>query len=78
MSYFHSKTLDAPLVFSGGKWILDVEHDEPFPECGGPVFVKATWQYPLPQTTTGSHPAAHWAQPRGAVGELLLGSECGF
>ncbi|OBG30492.1 serine/threonine-protein kinase [Mycobacterium sp. 852002-51057_SCH5723018] len=49
MSYFHSKTLDTPLVFGGGSWTLDVEHDEPGPQCGGPVFVKVTGQYPLPQ-----------------------------
>jgi serine/threonine-protein kinase len=49
MSYFHSKTLDTPLVFDGGQWTLDVEHDEPGPQCGGPVFVKVTGQYPLPQ-----------------------------
>ncbi|WP_085079755.1 serine/threonine-protein kinase [Mycobacterium palustre] len=49
MSYFHSKTLDTPLVFGGGAWALDVEHDEPGPQCGGPVFVKVTGQYPLPQ-----------------------------
>jgi len=49
MSYFHSKTLDSPMVFSGAQWSTEEAHDQPGPGCGGPVFVKVTGQYPLPQ-----------------------------
>jgi len=49
MSYLHSKTLDSPMVFAGGQWTTDEAHDQPGPGCGGPVFVKVTGQYPLPQ-----------------------------
>ena len=49
MSYFHSKTTDSPLVFSGGVWSSDEGHDQEGPGCGGPVYVKVTGQYPLPQ-----------------------------
>ncbi len=49
MSYLHSKTIDTPLLFAGGVWNLHVEHDDNDPGCGGPVYAKATGQYPLPQ-----------------------------
>ncbi|MEE6177920.1 serine/threonine-protein kinase [Mycobacterium sp. 050134] len=49
MSYFHSKTIDEPLVFGGGAWALDIEHNENASACGGTVFVKATGRYPLPE-----------------------------
>ena len=49
MSYLHSKTIDTPLVFSGGNWDLHVEHDDNDPGCGGLVYAKATGQYALPQ-----------------------------
>ncbi len=49
MSYFHSKTTDTPLVFDGVNWILDVEHDDNDPSCGGPVYAKSTGQYSMPQ-----------------------------
>ncbi|ORV46779.1 serine/threonine-protein kinase [Mycobacterium conspicuum] len=51
MSYFHSGSFDTPMVFSGGNWNMDVEHDEDAPSCGGQVGVKITGQYPLPQPT---------------------------
>jgi serine/threonine-protein kinase len=49
MSYFHSKTTDSPLVFGGGVWSSDEGHDQEGPGCGGPVYVRVTGQYPLPQ-----------------------------
>ncbi|WP_081665310.1 serine/threonine-protein kinase [Mycobacterium sp. UM_CSW] len=49
MSYFHSKTIDTPLVFEGGTWTLHVEHDDNDPGCGGAVYARATGQYALPQ-----------------------------
>jgi Protein kinase domain len=49
MSYFHSGSFDTPMVFSGGNWNMNVEHDEDAPNCGGQVGVKITGQYPLPQ-----------------------------
>ena len=49
MSYFHSKTLDTPLVYDGGNWTLHVEHDDNDPSCGGAVYARTTGQYALPQ-----------------------------
>jgi hypothetical protein len=49
MSYFHSGSFDTPLVFGGGNWNLHIEHDEEAPNCDGPVGVKMTAQYPMPQ-----------------------------
>ena len=62
MSYFHSGSFDTPMVFSGGNWNMNVEHDEDAPNCGGPVGVKITGQYPLPQPPQRSHHAAHRAR----------------
>lgn len=49
MSYFHSGSFDLPMLFGGGNWTLDAEHDQAAPGCGGSVHVKMTGQYPLPQ-----------------------------
>jgi serine/threonine protein kinase len=49
MSYFHSPSGNAPLVFGGGNWILDVEQDTTCPSGTGPAHLKQTSQYSLPQ-----------------------------
>jgi serine/threonine protein kinase len=48
MSYFHSLTADTPLVFSGGNWVLDIQHPEEFTGCRN-LHVKTSAQLPLPQ-----------------------------
>jgi hypothetical protein len=49
ISYFHSGSFETPMVFGGGNWTLDAEHDQDAPGCGGSVHIKVTGQYPLPQ-----------------------------
>ncbi|OBA82481.1 hypothetical protein A9W99_01945 [Mycobacterium sp. 1164966.3] len=48
MSYFHSLTADTPLVFSGGNWVLDIQHPEEFTGCRN-LHVKTSAQLPMPQ-----------------------------
>ena len=49
MSYIHEQSGYVSLVFGGGNWTLDAEHDQAASGCGGSVHVKMTGQYPLPQ-----------------------------
>ncbi|MGB9226372.1 serine/threonine-protein kinase [Mycobacterium sp.] len=49
MSYFHSPSTDTPLVFSGGNWMLNVEHSDNLAGCFS-LGVKTTAEYPLPQS----------------------------
>lgn len=48
MSYFHSLTADTPLVFSGGSWVLDIQHPEEFTGCQH-LNVKTSARLPMPQ-----------------------------
>jgi Protein kinase domain len=48
MSYFHSLTSDTPLVFTGGNWVLDIQHPEEVTGCQQ-LHVKTSAQLPMPQ-----------------------------
>jgi len=48
MSYFYSKTADTPLVFSGGNWVMDIQHAEELRGCVD-LSVKTSEQLALPQ-----------------------------
>jgi hypothetical protein len=37
-----------PMIFAGGNWTQDVDHDQA--SCGGTVHIQVSAQYPLPQT----------------------------
>jgi serine/threonine-protein kinase len=48
MSYLYGVSSDSPLVFAGGTWISESNHDADIPGCGS-THLKTTAQYPLPQ-----------------------------
>jgi serine/threonine-protein kinase len=48
MSYFYSRTADTPLVFSGGNWVMDIQHPERLTGCED-LNVKTSEQLPMPQ-----------------------------
>jgi serine/threonine-protein kinase len=47
MSYFQSGSFDMPMIFAGGNWTMDLDHDQA--SCGGMVHIRVNAQYPLPQ-----------------------------
>jgi serine/threonine-protein kinase len=47
MSYFQSGSFDMPMIFAGGNWTMEVDHDQA--SCGGTVHIQVNAQYPLPQ-----------------------------
>jgi len=50
MSYFHGPSGNEPLVFGGGKWLLNVEDDGRCPASDDITHMKTTGQFPLPQS----------------------------
>jgi Protein kinase domain len=50
MSYFYASSGQVePLLFGGGKWVLDTSVDGNCPRSGAPMHMTRTGQYPLPQ-----------------------------
>jgi hypothetical protein len=47
MSYFYSHTTDTPLVFDGGKWILDEQYSVNAQGCNN-LTLTSHGEYPLP------------------------------
>ncbi|HEY0227903.1 MAG TPA: serine/threonine protein kinase, partial [Mycobacterium sp.] len=65
MSYFHAKTGDVPLVFTGANWTW-AENSDGKCQNGSPAHLNAAAQYPLPQPPQDPIAAlaghGHWQQ----------------
>ena len=50
MSFFHDPTMDAPLVFAGGVWTLEVAGEAKCPSSQDSTQLTTTGRYPMPQS----------------------------